>query len=103
MSAIVDVIAREILDSRGNPTIEAEVVLESGSYTEADMEDEGLHNDDISSVKVPAGYKVTLYSNDDFSGPLIVLTSDAQCLIEKDFNDVTSSIKVEKTDAENQK
>src|SRR5213078_3261337 len=29
--AIVDVIAREILDSRGNPTIEAEVVLESGT------------------------------------------------------------------------
>src|SRR5436309_7235353 len=30
MSAIVDVIAREILDSRGNPTIEADIVLESG-------------------------------------------------------------------------
>jgi enolase len=31
MSAIVDVVAREILDSRGNPTIEADVVLESGA------------------------------------------------------------------------
>lgn len=30
MSAIVDIIAREILDSRGNPTIEADVLLESG-------------------------------------------------------------------------
>ncbi len=30
MSAIVDVIAREILDSRGHPTIEADVLLESG-------------------------------------------------------------------------
>ena len=30
MSAIVDVRGREILDSRGNPTVEAEVVLESG-------------------------------------------------------------------------
>ncbi|OQW39498.1 MAG: phosphopyruvate hydratase [Proteobacteria bacterium SG_bin4] len=30
MSAIVEVIGREILDSRGNPTIEADVVLESG-------------------------------------------------------------------------
>src|SRR5215471_9006369 len=30
MSAIVDIIAREILDSRGNPTIEADAVLESG-------------------------------------------------------------------------
>src|SRR5262245_4278285 len=30
MSAIVDVIAREILDSRGYPTVEADVLLESG-------------------------------------------------------------------------
>ena len=30
MSSIVDVVAREILDSRGNPTIEADVLLESG-------------------------------------------------------------------------
>lgn len=30
MSAIVDVRAREVLDSRGNPTVEAEVVLETG-------------------------------------------------------------------------
>jgi enolase len=31
MSAIVDIIAREVLDSRGNPTVEAEVVLDSGA------------------------------------------------------------------------
>ena len=30
MTAIVDVYAREVLDSRGNPTVEAEVTLESG-------------------------------------------------------------------------
>ncbi|HEY0664329.1 MAG TPA: phosphopyruvate hydratase [Thiobacillaceae bacterium] len=30
MSAIIDVVAREILDSRGNPTVEADVLLESG-------------------------------------------------------------------------
>ena len=30
MSAIVDVVAREILDSRGSPTVEADVLLESG-------------------------------------------------------------------------
>ncbi|MHC2996513.1 phosphopyruvate hydratase [Tepidiphilus sp. HLB4] len=30
MSAIVDIVAREILDSRGNPTVEADVLLESG-------------------------------------------------------------------------
>jgi enolase len=30
MTAIVDIIAREILDSRGNPTVECDVLLESG-------------------------------------------------------------------------
>ena len=30
MTAIVEVVAREILDSRGNPTVEADVLLESG-------------------------------------------------------------------------
>ncbi|MFW6276834.1 MAG: phosphopyruvate hydratase, partial [Bacteroidota bacterium] len=36
MSAmIVDVLAREILDSRGNPTIEVEVLLEDGSMGRA--------------------------------------------------------------------
>ena len=31
MSRIVDIIGREIIDSRGNPTVEADVILESGS------------------------------------------------------------------------
>src|SRR5437764_7617519 len=31
MSAIADIIAREILDSRGNPTVEAEVILDTGA------------------------------------------------------------------------
>ncbi len=35
MSAIIDIHAREILDSRGNPTIEVEVTLESGSMGRA--------------------------------------------------------------------
>jgi enolase len=35
MSAIVDIIAREVLDSRGNPTVEAEVQLDSGAVGRA--------------------------------------------------------------------
>ena len=35
MTAIVDIIGREILDSRGNPTIEVDVVLEDGSQGRA--------------------------------------------------------------------
>jgi enolase len=35
MSAIADIIAREIMDSRGNPTIEVDVLLESGAFGRA--------------------------------------------------------------------
>lgn len=35
MSAIVDIVGREILDSRGNPTVECEVLLESGVMARA--------------------------------------------------------------------
>ncbi len=35
MSSIYDVFAREVLDSRGNPTVEVEVILESGSMGRA--------------------------------------------------------------------
>ncbi len=35
MSAIAQIIAREILDSRGNPTVEAEITLEDGTWARA--------------------------------------------------------------------
>ena len=40
MTEIIDILAREILDSRGNPTVEVEVLLESG---------------DVGSAAVPSG------------------------------------------------
>ena len=35
MTTIIDVIGREILDSRGNPTVEVEVYLEGGAMGRA--------------------------------------------------------------------
>ena len=35
MTAIVDIFAREILDSRGNPTVEVDILLESGAFGRA--------------------------------------------------------------------
>ena len=35
MSAIIDIIGREILDSRGNPTVEVDVTLDSGAFGRA--------------------------------------------------------------------
>ncbi|MBC8717363.1 MULTISPECIES: phosphopyruvate hydratase [Brucella/Ochrobactrum group] len=35
MTAIIDIVGREILDSRGNPTVEVDVVLEDGAFGRA--------------------------------------------------------------------
>ena len=35
MTEIIDIVAREILDSRGNPTVEVDVYLEDGSFGRA--------------------------------------------------------------------
>jgi len=35
MSEIIDICAREVIDSRGNPTVEADVILQSGSWGRA--------------------------------------------------------------------
>ena len=35
MTAILEIVGREILDSRGNPTVEVDVVLEDGSMGRA--------------------------------------------------------------------
>jgi len=37
MSAIVDIVGREVLDSRGNPTVECDVLLESGTMGRASV------------------------------------------------------------------
>ena len=46
MTAIIDIYAREILDSRGNPTVEVDVILETGSMGRAGVpsgESTGAH------------------------------------------------------------
>jgi enolase len=43
MTAIVDIIGREILDSRGNPTVEVDVVLEDGTLARAAVPSGALH------------------------------------------------------------
>src|SRR5438105_3417535 len=45
MSAIESVLAREILDSRGNPTVEVEVILADGASGRAAVPSGGKHAD----------------------------------------------------------
>ncbi|WP_224366439.1 hypothetical protein [Hyalangium versicolor] len=68
--------------------------LPVGNYTLAALKNQGILNDDITSLKVASGYKVTLYSNDNFSGSSIVKTADDASLVDDGWNDIVSSIVV---------
>ncbi|MBO3458589.1 CAP domain-containing protein [Aetokthonos hydrillicola Thurmond2011] len=54
-----------------------------------------IHNDTISSLRVPDGMRVTLYSDTHFQGKSKTFTHDTP-YVGDDFNDITSSIRVEK-------
>jgi hypothetical protein len=73
------------------------VGLNTGTYTLSQLNALGILNDDISSIKVSAGYKVTLYQDDNFGGSTLTLTADDNCLVDNSWNDVTTSLKVEST------
>jgi hypothetical protein len=71
------------------------VALNPGTYTLSQLNALGVLNDDISSLKINPGYKVTLYRDDNFSGPAVVKTADDACLVDDNFNDSASSLKIE--------
>ena len=56
MTAITDIIAREILDSRGNPTVEVDVYLEDGSMGRAAVPS-GASTGAHEAVELPEGGK----------------------------------------------
>ncbi|HTJ52351.1 MAG TPA: carbohydrate-binding protein, partial [Cyclobacteriaceae bacterium] len=70
------------------------VGLQTGNYTLSQLNALGILNDDISSLKVTSGYKVTLYENDNFTGATLDVTADNSCLVASGWNDRTTSIKV---------
>lgn len=71
------------------------VSLEEGSYDYKDILAKGIVNDQISSLRVSDGYKVTIYDDEGFKGKLKEFTSDAS-YVGDEMNDKTSSIKIEK-------
>ncbi|MCG8417655.1 MAG: family 16 glycosylhydrolase [Proteobacteria bacterium] len=69
--------------------------LSSGRYTLSELNARGIRNDDISSLRVQSGYRVTLYQHDQFMGSSIVKTADDGCLVDDGFNDQMSSLIIE--------
>jgi beta-glucanase (GH16 family) len=66
-----------------------------GSYTMAQLASLGVTDDNISSISVPPGLKITLYEKDNFTGKSQTITSETDCLA-SDMNEKTSSIVVSK-------
>lgn len=70
------------------------VSLPVGNYTMAQMIAKGISDDDISSLKVQSGYKVTLYWDDNFTGSTLVKTGDDDCLVDDGWNDKVTSLSI---------
>lgn len=74
------------------------VEMPEGEYTLSDFKshDKDLKNDDVSSIVVEQGYKVTLYADANYKGQKLTITDNTDCLVNDRFNDIMSSIKVER-------
>ncbi len=92
MSSIVDVVAREILDSRGNPTIEADVLLESGVMGRAAVpsgastgsrEAIELRDGDARRYAGKGVLKAVEYVNTEISEAIVGLDASEQAFIDK--------------------
>lgn len=97
MSAIVDVIAREILDSRGNPTIEADVLLESGVLGRASVpsgasvgtrEAMELRDDDARRYSGKGVLKAVNNVNTEICETLIGLDAFEQSFIDREMSNL---------------
>ncbi|MGB1309811.1 MAG: beta/gamma crystallin-related protein [Leucothrix sp.] len=66
--------------------------LAPGRYNLNTLKRMGMRNDDLSSMKVPAGYELVAYQHVNFGGKKIVLRGNDSCLVNNGFNDTISSI-----------
>jgi len=71
-------------------------VLAKGTYTLSQLAAKGIANDSASSVKIPSGWTVTIYQNDNFGGTSWVRTSDTPDFTSiSGLNDAMSSCRIE--------
>ncbi len=70
-----------------------------GRYSRAALIFSGISDNEISSLKVQPGYRVTLYDQDNFQGNSVVKTSDEGCLAGEGWNDRARSMVIDVIDA----
>ncbi|MCV6577037.1 MAG: phosphopyruvate hydratase [Cohaesibacter sp.] len=99
MTAIIDILGREILDSRGNPTVEVDVILEDGSFGRAAVPS-GASTGAHEAVELRDGEerylgkgvrKAVEAVNDDLFDALIGLEAENQIQIDEAMIDLDST------------
>jgi enolase len=97
MSAIVDIVGREILDSRGNPTVECDVLLESGVMGRAAVpsgastgsrEAIELRDGDMSRYLGKGVLKAVEHINTEISEAVLGLDASEQSFLDKTLIDL---------------
>ena len=97
MSAIVDIVGREILDSRGNPTVECDVLLESGTMGRAAVpsgastgsrEAIELRDGDKSRYLGKGVLKAVEYINTEIAEAVLGLDASEQAFLDKTLIDL---------------
>ena len=97
MSAIVDIVGREILDSRGNPTVECDVLLESGTMGRAAVpsgastgsrEAIELRDGDKSRYLGKGVLKAVEHVNTEISEAVLGLDAAEQAFLDKTLNEL---------------
>jgi hypothetical protein len=68
------------------------VRLREGQYNLWALQNLGVRNDDLSSVRVPKGYSITFFKHANFSGRSWTETYDNPCFANRGLNDHASSI-----------
>ncbi|MBE9583136.1 chitinase [Mucilaginibacter sp. JRF] len=72
-------------------------IIPKGNYTLSQLQKFGFENDWASSIKIPSGWTVTMYANDNFTGQSWTLTSNNTNFVglSPNANDAVSSIKIQ--------
>jgi len=68
------------------------VTLSEGRYNLAQLNVEGIRNDDISSIQIPKGYIVIVYEHENFKGKYWTFKSNTPNMVNYGCNDVMSSV-----------
>ena len=103
MSTIIDITAREILDSRGNPTVEVDVTLEDGTMGRAAVpsgastgahEAHELRDGDKTRYKGKGVLEAVAAVNGEIAGELVGVDATEQVAIDLAMIELDGSIRL---------